>query len=300
MNELSIPQIPSVLAMDATRREAFAEEFVVLLASRTNRYTMGDSSSVRIETVERLARGALYCVDLHIRLSPGGEPGAQSVRSLFEAGVKDAQRLARHGMLLLKQAESIRPPVENIGFRDTLLALPAFFRAYDTAFFAQEIPCDIDYPLCHPVSEAMLGVEYVSEYIRRLLVESAFLRLFPASLLTLVYERSFGGDGGLLVNLYAPVAEAALGRALADKAAFNLLTDASDRALIWKKTNGVPESEAMDALKQAAKSVCRELNIHGVLERDYLLQTSLALLPRLRACEAEPGYRGIFAAQEQG
>ncbi len=296
MNELSIPQIPSVLAMDATRREAFAEEFVALLASRTNRYTMGDSSSVRMETAERLARGALYCVDLHIRLSPGGEPGAQSVRSLFEAGVKDVQRLARHGKLLLKQAEANRPPVENIGFGDTLASLPIFFRAYDTAFFAQEIPCDIDYPLCHPVSEALLGVEYVNEYIRRLLVESAFLRLFPAPLLALVYEQSYGGDGGLLVNLYAPVAEAALGRTFAGKAASNLLTDATDRALIWQRMNGVPESEATAALEQAAKSVCKELNISGALERDYLLQTSLALLPRLRACEAEPGYRGIFAS----
>ncbi|MEN6595945.1 MAG: DUF6179 domain-containing protein [Clostridiaceae bacterium] len=296
MNELSIPQIPSVLAMDATRREAFAEEFVLLLASRTNRYTMGDSSSVRIETAERLARGALYCVDLHIRLSPGGESGGQSVRSLFEAGVKDARRLARHGMLLLKQAEANRPPIENIGFGDTLASLPQFFRAYDTAFFAQEIPCDIDYPLCHPVPESLLGVEYVNEYIRRLLVESAFLRMFPAPLLALVYERSFGGDGGLLVNLYAPVAEAALGRVLAGKAVSNLLTDALDRALIWRRMNGVPESEALGALEQAAKSVCGELNISGALESDYLLQTSLALLPRLRACEAEPGYRGIFAS----
>lgn len=298
MNELTpfVSQLPEGSA--STRMETSAGELLALLAERTSRYTMGDSTSIRLETAERLAGGVLYCVELAQKAHPG--LAERTLKAQCEAGILEAERQKRHGRMLLKQAESIRPPVENIGFRDTLLALPAFFRAYDTAFFAQEIPCDIDYPLCHPVSESLQGAAYVCEYLRRLNVETAFLRRFPAPMLSLVYERIYLNDGGLLVNLYAPVAEAALGRVLAEKAAFNLLTDASDRARIWKKMNGMPESEAMDALPQAAKRVCRELNIHGALERDYLLQTSLALLPRLRACEAEPGYRGVFASREGG
>ncbi len=85
MNELSIPQIPSVLAMDATRREAFARS--LWPAGKPDEPLHdGGQSSVRMETAERHARGALYCVDLHIRLSPGGEPAHKaSDRSLKRA-----------------------------------------------------------------------------------------------------------------------------------------------------------------------------------------------------------------------
>ena len=297
MNELTpfVSQLPE--GSVSPRTEASAGEFLTLLAERTNRYTMGDSTSVRLETAERLAGGILYCVELAQKAHPA--LAERSLKARYEAGVLEAERQKRHGRMLLKQAESIRPPVENIGFRDTLLALPAFFRAYDTAFFAQEIPCDIDYPLCHPVSESLQGAAYVCEYLRRLNVETAFLRRFPASMLSLVYERVYRCDGGLLVNLYAPVAEAALGRVLAEKAAFNLLTDASDRARIWVRIKNTTEETALALLEQAAERVCWELNITGVLEKEYLQQTARALFPRLRALEAEPGYRGIFASQEE-
>ena len=293
MNELTpfVSQLPE--GSVSPRMEASAGEFLTLLAERTSRYTMGDSTSVRLETAERLAGGILYCIDLAQRSRSSGAAG--SLKALYETGVREAERIKRHGKLLLRQAESIRPPVENIGFRDTLLALPAFFRAYDTAFFAQEIPCDIDYPLCHPVSESLQGAAYVCEYLRRLNVETAFLRRFPASLLSLVYERIYLGDGGILVNLYMPVAEAALGRALSGKTARNLLTDASDRALIRLKMNNLTEHAAKRILQQAANRVGVELGMTGGLERAYLVQTAEALLPRLLALDAEPGYRGIFA-----
>lgn len=293
MNELTPFVSPLPEGLHKPRGEAFAAEFLALLAERTARYTMGDSTSVRLETAERLAGGILYCIDLAQRSRSPGAAG--SLKALYEAGVREAERIKRHGKLLLRQAESIRPPVENIGFRDTLNALPEFFRAYDTAFFAQEIPGDIDYPLCHPVSESLKGAEYVCEYLRRLNLETAFLRRFSAPLLSLVYERIYLGDGGLLVNLYMPAAEAALGRALAGKTVRNLLTDASDRALIRLKMNKLSEPAAKRILQQAANRVGVELGMTGGLERAYLVQTAEALLPRLLALDAEPGYRGIFA-----
>lgn len=294
MNELTPIVSPLPEGLHKPRGEAFAAEFLALLAERTGRYTMGDSTSVRLETAERLAGGILYCIELAQRTRSSGAAG--SLKALYETGVREAERIKRHGKLLLRQAESIRPPVENIGFRDTLDALPEFFRAYDTTFFAQEIPGDIDYPLCHPVSESLKGADYVCEYLRRLNLETAFLRRFSAPLLTLVYERIYLGDGGLLVNLYMPVAEAALGRVLAGKTARNLLTDASDRALIRLKMNNLSEPAAKRILQQAANRVGVELGMTGGLERAYLVQTAEALLPRLLALDAEPGYRGIFAS----
>jgi hypothetical protein len=276
-------------------RDAFGEEFALLLAERTERFTMLDSTSVRVETAEALARGILYCVDLHLRTDSEATQSAASLKTLYESGVMDAKRLARHGKLLLKQAEANRPPVANIGLNDTLSALPFFFRRYDADFFAHEIPCDIDYPLCIPVSEELFGAEYINEYLRRLLMENMFLRKLNPGMLARVYTSQYGDYDGLLVNLYTPVAEAAVGRALAGKSVRNLVTDSFDWELIRNRFSGLSDEAAKTALRSAAAVVCSELKITGASEREYLAQAAIALLPRIRSAEGSSGLEGLFA-----
>ena len=282
-------------AIDVQNRESFGAEFAALLAERTGRFTMRDSTSVRAETAEALARGILYCIDLHLRTAPDGPESAAPLKTLYEAGVADAKRLARRGKLMLRQAEANRPPIANIGLNDTLSALPLFFRRYDADFFAHEAPCDIDYPLSVPVSESLAGAEYINEYLRRLIIENTFLRRFHPALLECVYQSQYGDYDGLLVNLYAPVAEAAVGRLLAGKTAKNLRTDSADRGLIWRRFSGLPDATANAALKSAAASVCEELGVAGKLERDYLEMVALALLPRIRSARGPDELGGAFA-----
>lgn len=285
-------------AIGSQTREAFGEAFAELLAERTERFTMRDSTSVRVETAEALARGIFYCIDLHLRTTADQAEDAASLKTLYEAGVRDAKRLARRGKLMLGQIEKNRPPIMNIGLNDTLSALPFFFRYYDADFFANEIPCDIDYPLCNPVSEELFGAEYINEYLRRLMMEHAFLRKFDPALLKHVYQSQYGDFDGLLVNLYAPVAEAAVGRSLAGKSVRNLLVDAFDRGLIWERVVSLPDEPAQNLLQSTASHICDELEIEGELEQAYLKQTALALLPRIRSAGGPEGLKGVFAPVE--
>ncbi len=298
MNEKNNLQGYRTHAIGQQTREAFGEEFAVLLAERTERFTMRDSTSVRVETAEALAQGIFYCIDLHLRTASDETEDTASLKALYEAGVMDAKRLAKRGKLMLRQTEMNRPPISNIGLNDTLSALPFFFRRYDADFFAHEIPCDIDYPLCIPISETLLGVEYINEYLRRLMLEHAFLRKFSPSLLEYVYQSQYGDYDGLLVNLYAPVAEAAVGRALAGKSVKNLFVDAFDRNLIWERFVNLPDESAQDLLKNAASHVCDEVEITGDLEQAYLKQAAFALLPRMRSAVGPEGLKGAFAPAE--
>ncbi len=291
---------PQMRTMDAAERKAFGESVLALLAERAGRYTMGDSGSVRVETAKRLLNGILYCVDLHLRAHSDADASASSVRRLYEAGVRDVERLVRRGRLLLKQAETARPPVENIAFRDTLAALPAFFCRYDAAFFAHEIPCDIDYPLCRPAAETLRGVEYVNDYLRRLLTESAFLRRFDGDMLRLLYERYYGDFDGLPVNLYTPAADAAVGRALADRSVQRLFLDAADAAAVRRRFAGRTDEDGRRMLADAAAAVCRELSIESASARAYLSGTALDLLPRIRAAGGAPDTGGVFVSQNDG
>lgn len=277
---------------DLPRREAFAEEFLALLTERIARFTMGDSSSVRLETAEAMARSLQYCISLALQ-TPNAE--ACGARELYGAGLIKVRRLIKRAHMLLRQAETLRPPVENQSFRETLAALPNFFCRYDPEFLACEIPCDIDYPLCAPVPETLSGVDYMLEYLRRLNAESAFLRRFPAPLLALVCERYYGDDG-LLVNLYEPVAAAAVGRALAGKSVKNLLTDAEDRKRIAAALQSAGEDGAEALLIEAAEAACAELGVSGAFDRAYVTRAALSLLPRLQASAPEGGYEGIFVS----
>lgn len=53
-----------------------------------------------------------------------------------------------------------------------------------------KVPRIFDYPLCHPVPETLLGVDYINEHLGRLLVEFDFLGRFESRTCMRVLERS--------------------------------------------------------------------------------------------------------------
>ena len=70
------------------------------------------------------------------------------------------------------------PLIRNVALRDTLENIGEFFKRYDYRSMAHEIPCSIDYPLCHQVEESTPGIDYIEEYLSRLLIEIEFLGRF--------------------------------------------------------------------------------------------------------------------------
>ena len=259
------------------------EALFALLADRIARYTMGDSTSVPIDTAQRLLEGIAFCVSLHRASANVTVPNTSPVSERYWAGVAEAKRRARRARLLLNQAQRGQPPVVNIGFLDTLSALPSFFRWYDAEFFAQEIPCSIDYPLCHPVSDALLGVEFVQNYLLRWLVESRFLRAFSKEALVRLYEQYYGDYNDLLVNLYLPVAEMAVLCALAERPICGLALEREELSAVSKTLTQADDLTANALLAVASDRVLAEAGIRGAMDRAYLLDTARDFWIRLRA-----------------
>ena len=283
-------------------REESLPEIAALLSERIARYTMGDSTSVRVETAARLLEGIVFCAELHKAGATSEVPLSASLADRCAAGAREAKRLAARAKLLLEQAKRFAPPVVNIGYLDTLRALPDFFKQYDADFFAQEIPCSIDYPLCQPVSDALFGVSFVLDYLHRWLVESAFLRSLEEKPLRHLYERYYGDYNDLLVNLYLPAAEAAVLCALADQPVHSLFLNTFERENAMRKVCNNSEAAARGAVSAAAERACNELSIKDAFARSYAEQTALDLMTRLRAASglAESGGEGsIHAAEER-
>lgn len=194
---------------------AFQTAFLRLVERRTVLYTMGDSSSVPTHVAADLVRSISFV--LGIDLDAGTVPAhllrvdleQEFARRLAEVGrrVQAAKRIWREVGLVM-------PPIPNIALRDTLVAIGEFFDHYDYRWMAHEIPASLDYPLCRPVDESILGIDWIAEYLRRLLLEARFLSLFEVADCEQVLASASPDYVGLLVNLYEPVATNAIGLAL--------------------------------------------------------------------------------------
>ncbi len=267
-----------------------------LLARRTELYTMGDSSSVRIETAQELLQSISFCLELFLRQSRNTKKFLVSadLEDVFQQGQTVCEEKIELGKLLYNKACLTAPETENISYRDTLTEICGFFKHYDYRFFAHRIPCDIDYQLCNPVKESMLGIEYINDYLGRIIIENDFVRRFEKNRVESLLENYCSDYRGLLINLYAPVAANAVGLALLRENVGALELTVSDDARLVKLFDGLSATPAKKALTEAALQVCGELNISDASSVRYLRKTAEELYPRIEAALPHGSLDGIF------
>lgn len=100
------------------------------------------------------------------------------------------------------------PPIYNIALRDTLASIGGFGTRYDTLFAADQVPCDIDYPLHRPIPESLKGLDYLQAWLETLWEETRFIARFDAQDCIDVLEAWCPDYKGLLINLYEPIYDA--------------------------------------------------------------------------------------------
>lgn len=93
------------------------------------------------------------------------------------------------------------PQINNIALRDTLASIGGFKMRYDTLFAAHEVPAEIDYPLSHPVSERLKGLDYLQAWLTQLQREARYLARFDRDECIRLLESSCPDYQGLLINL---------------------------------------------------------------------------------------------------
>lgn len=145
-----------------------------LLAARTERYTMGDSSSVTVETAQALLESIQYTLWLGCEAQGyqlAALPTGVALPDLLAAGQAEAERRVKSGRTLLLRAKVLLQDIDDAALQETLAEIGQFFKRYDLWFFAHDIPCAIDYILEAPISEDLQGIDYVIAYLRALIAE---------------------------------------------------------------------------------------------------------------------------------
>ncbi|MBP8640129.1 MAG: hypothetical protein KBI01_04420 [Oscillospiraceae bacterium] len=267
-----------------------------LLARRTELYTMGDSSSVRIETAQELLQSISFCLDLYLKQS-GNTKGILATadpEELFKLGQKVLEEQLELGKKLYSKACLTSPEIENTSYTDTLRSIGSFFKKYDYRFFSHLIPCDIDYQLCHAVNEHLQGVEYVNQYLGRIIIENAFVRKFEKNAAVSLLNSYCSDYKGLLINLYEPIAVNAIGLTLLHEKSKGLGIASHHQQRLLELFETLTVTPAKKALVDAANRVCAELEISDPSSVRYLRKTAEELYPRIEAALPSGKLGGIF------
>ena len=274
---------------------AFQDRFLRLLGRRTALYTMGDSSSVPKHVAIELMRSVCYVLGFD------AEEGVIPERLLsadleaeFARGLAELERKVKLTDELWHEVDLKTPHIDNQGLRDTLVELRGFTSGYDYRFMAHDCACSFDYQICHAVPSELLGVDYINEYLRRLLIESEFLGRFELDAVVRVLDASCPDYRGLLINLYEPVAANAIGRVLAGEEPRALDVGERERAAIATRLGALGRGARARAPREAAEGVCDALGIRDEAARKYLAEYAEELLPRIEVALRAGDLRGVF------
>jgi len=259
----------------------------ILLGKRTERYTMGDSSSVPIKIAQELLKSICYCIDMHLKLERNMDTAIFLMKSadmekLLALGLADVEKEIDIGKKLLQKASAGAPQINNISYHDTLTEINSFFKKYDHRFFAHEIPCMIDYQLCHEVS-GLQGIEYINEYLHHLIMENELCAHFKTNTIISLLRAYCPNYKEELINIYTPVAVNAIGLTLLHKSVFTLDITKEDRIQLLDFFKLWSEKEAIEMLTRAVKELCYCLDIQDISAQEYLQNTAVELYDRIKS-----------------
>ncbi len=267
-----------------------------LLARQTEKYTMGESSSVPAETAQELLSSLWYT--LTVALDNEGVPYSALLTGELRPRLARGQQLLQARLVKLRTlwATACRtaPEIENAYYTDTLRGLGEYLSRYDWRFFAHRVPADIDYPLLVSPSEELSGLSYAEEYLKRILAENMLLRLFEQREVILILQTLTPEYKDCYLNLCEQPLANALGLALAGKPGRSPAVSDEDRRRLLTALGDKDIDGLRQALAQAADALCGELSLSSAFVRDYLSRFAADLAPRLEAALAAKDLTGIF------
>lgn len=265
------------------------EALYSLLSAQCKSFTGGQSSSLSVETVEALLSS--ICFSLSCFANKYGQNALLEIP--LEKALEGARDILKKRIQLCKTLylTLLRLPFQpdNVSYRDTVNGMENFFKKYDYYFFADQIPCDIDYQLCLPVSESLWGVEFLTEYIKRLICEGRFCGAFQRYEITALLANFGSRNDELLINVFTPVLSNALGRVLLghDISTLEVTPDGIEK--LFSMFAGLKYEEALPIVDKASKLLCSRVGFSGY-NAEYVTESARTLIPRI--CRCDP--KGLF------
>lgn len=166
----SVDLISLIQPLTETEANQFLEKLWYMLAKRTQRYTMGDSTSVPVETAQDLLASICFTLQFEMEVS------RLSLRDLLG---KELNAVLKNGQAhLAEKVKEVNGLWERVyalagewgdpGMIEALDHIKIFLKRYDLYFFAHQTPWDMGLPLLGPAAEQRKGISYVEMYLKEI------------------------------------------------------------------------------------------------------------------------------------
>ena len=268
--------------LSAAQSDALYDSLMALLAEQAGRYTQGSSGSLPKETMDALLVSILYTLAVDPTRPETFSPLVG--RDLFACYAQAQARLLQKRDAALSLVSSLCLHTDDFGciaLRTTLSSLLEGLKRYDAVFFAHRVPGDINYQLCLPVSESLMGVDYALCYLQRLELEGELLSCFPVHRVLALLDGVSARWRALVCNLLTPVLENAMALTLLGKPPRRLHVSNDDRSALLAMFAGRTQGELARLFDRAAIPLAQML-IPNRADARLLCQTlAKQLTPRV-------------------
>lgn len=267
-----------------------------LLGKVTERYTMGDSSSVPVEVTEELFKSICFLLNKEMKKSKDKIDllKSEDLQEVWKISWKTIEEDIKKGKALLEEVIRSSVGIENISYNDTVMEIGKGIKSYDFRFFAHEIPCSIDYQLSNPVSEELQGIDFINEYLKRLLFENKFCNNFDKEKVIKVLKSYCEDYEGLLINIFEPVLTNVIGLNILEANIFDLEITNYERKILLDIFKEINIEEIQEKLIESCDDICKSLKINESYEIEYMKTTALNLLPRIEEGIKNNNLKNIF------
>ncbi|GKU24151.1 hypothetical protein CFOLD11_09770 [Clostridium folliculivorans] len=257
-----------------------------LLTEIIGYYTRDESSSVREEVAEQIILSLCYtlgmCLKEHKTIKGNLELIKNTkLKQLFTEGEKVLKTKFELCKSLLNTVYETRLNVETFAYTDTIeYGIPLFFKDYDIRFASHETPGSIDYQLSIDVCN-LVGVEYIEEYLNKIILENKFCSLFDAEEIEALLKGFNNEYAHMLVNIFQLVLTNCIGCILMGKGGTYLDITEGDRVYINSMIKDLPEEMFEKLILMAAEKLCNNLCIGDEVLIDYINKSVLEIIPQI-------------------
>lgn len=267
-----------------------------LLGKQTERYNMGDSTSVTVEVAKELLASLWYTITL--AMDETRTPYSRLLSDELMPIVKQGQTILQDKLEAAKQLwEAVcrtAPEIQNFYYADTLRGIGDYLRRYDLCYFSHRKPLCIDYPLLNAPSEAMHGLTYTEQYLKCMLAENLLIHGFEKNAVICVLQTVAPDYQEHYLNLCEQSITNALGLAMIRKNVRTLHLGHEEQSEIQEMMQNRSCEKQREFLHVAARTICDQMEITEKWIIDYVTSFSDTLLPRIEAALERMDLSHIF------
>jgi len=261
--------------------ESIRLQFMGLLAYKSQRYTSGDSSSIKTETAKNILESCLFTTGLFLK-TLGPDEGIcvlkqGEVKKLYDAGRRKLDIKLKTAKHLYANVLKNMIQTENITYSATLKGgIEGFFKLYDADYAAHEIRITADYPLSNPIRD-LAGIEFMIEYLKSIAIENEFCKKFDDKNIHLVMLAYHSEYEHLVINLFDQVLLSAIGCILTNTLPSMLLIPGSKAIQLQSQWLLKTKYEIENEVFAAGRKLIERLSIHEEAHRRYIRESLIHL-----------------------